>query len=269
MTIVLPERDAHWYKPDGTPCHQVPTKDGKGMRAVNLRWDRSLRLLPSVTNVISIKAKPALENYKIEQALMAAITLPRLNEEPEDKFMERVIVDMGEHSRKAAAFGTRIHKYSESLTGDLDPELEPYIADYRRWSDENVEEVLFSERTLVNEKVGYAGTADRLVRLKDGRTALKDLKTQQIKTRTLKTKGEVKNDPVFYDTWEYQLVAYGKCLPEEPDVLISVVIDSFAPGPCHVYEWPLAGRRTAWRAFLACHYLWSVSHNYFCSNYWN
>lgn len=269
MTITLPECESHWYTRQGEPRHTVPTKDGKSMRSVNLRWDRSLNLLPSSTNILSVKAKPIITDYKVKQALMAAVTLPRIEGEGEDEFMKRVVVDMEEHSKAARAFGTKIHKYTENLSAPQDPELEPYVAHYRRWQEENVKEVIWAEKVLVNEKIGYAGTADRLFLLKDGRIALSDLKTQGIKERVTKTKGTIKNDPGFYPEWEYQLVSYGGCLQDEPDAYISVVIDSLAPGPCHIYEWPLAGRRTAWRAFLACHYLWCVSHNYFCSDYWN
>lgn len=272
MTITLPERSSHWYHRNGVPCHTVPTADGKGVRSVNLRWDRHLNLLPSSTNIISVKAKPSLDKYKIEQALMAAVTLPRLDGEGEDAFMERVVVDMESHMRAAAEFGTKIHKYCEQfhLGNNIeDPGLEPYVADYKRWFAENVKEVIWVEKVLVNEKVGYAGTADTLLLLKDDRKALSDLKTQGIKSRVTKTKGTIKNEPAFYETWEYQLVSYGKCLAIEPDAYISAVIDSLAPGPCHVYEWPLAGRRTAWRAYLACHYLWCVDRSYFPSTYWN
>jgi len=277
MDIVLPERSAHWYRRDGAPCHQVPKKDKSGMRNVCLRYDRHLDLLPSSTSIISVKAKPELEAYKIKQALMAAVTLPRLEDEGEDAFMARVVVDMEAHMRDAAAFGTKIHRHCERFhkhqevpMGEKseDEELEPYVADYKRWFSENVKEVLWAEKVLVNEKVGYAGTADLLLLLNDYRKVLVDLKTQGIKSRVTKTKGVFKNDPNFYESWEWQLVSYGKCLEMEPDAYLSIIIDSTEPGPCHTYEWPLAGRRNAWRSFLACAFLWCVDKSYFPSTYW-
>lgn len=272
MDITLPEKSAHWYRRDGIPCHTVPKKDNKGMRNVCLRYDRHLDLLPSSTSIIAVKAKPEVVSYQIKQALMAAATLPRLDGEGEDDFMARVVVDMEAHMRDAAAFGIKIHKYSEIFhtgTDFIDLELEPYVADYKRWFDENVKEVLSAEQVLVNKTVGYAGTADLLVLLNDDRKAMLDLKTQGIKSRVTKTKGTVKNEPNFYDSWEYQLVSYGKCLEVEPDAYISVVIDSTEPGPCHVKEWPLSGRRNAWRAFLAMHFLFCADRNYWPSQFWS
>ncbi len=272
MTIILPDRAAHWYFRNGFTCHQVQRKDGKGLKNTGIRDARERDLLPSVTNILSIKSKPAIVDYKVKQALMAAATLPKIEGETEDAFMERVVVDMEAHQRAAAEFGTRIHKYCESIHQGIVPlneELAPYVFGYYQWFGENVKEVLWAERVLVNEKVGYAGTADLLLLLKDDRKILADIKTQGIKERITKTKGTVKNDPAFYPEWYYQLVSYGQCLEIKPDGYMSIVIDSVAPGPCHCYEWPLAGRRNAWRSFLACCWLWFETHHYFPSTFFN
>ena len=130
---------------------------------------------------------------------MAAVTLPRTEGETEDAFMERVVVDMEAHQRAAAEFGTRIHRHCEYFHSGaevIDLELEPYVVDYKRWFSENVKEVLWAERVLVNEKVGYAGTADALFLLKDDRKILADIKTQGIKERVTKTKGTVKTKSI-------------------------------------------------------------------------
>ena len=74
MVIIPREPSSHWYFPDGTPLHQVPRADGKGSRPTSLRDARKLGLFPSVTNVLSILAKPGLEAWKQEQAILAART---------------------------------------------------------------------------------------------------------------------------------------------------------------------------------------------------
>ena len=59
-------------------------------------------------------AKPGLDEWKIEQGIMAALTLPRLPDESLDSFAHRVVVDMGEQVEKAADFGShscRIRKF--------------------------------------------------------------------------------------------------------------------------------------------------------------
>jgi hypothetical protein len=98
----------HWYKRDGSPCYELPTKDG-GRRGVNLRWDRHLGLVPSVTTVLQVVAKPQLETWKVRQGILAALTLPRLENEGDDEYLARVLEDSKQQAKQAAEEGTRIH----------------------------------------------------------------------------------------------------------------------------------------------------------------
>lgn len=57
----------HWYRKDGTPCHEVPykTKSKNGqMRPTTLADARELGLVPSVTAIIKCASAPALEAWK-------------------------------------------------------------------------------------------------------------------------------------------------------------------------------------------------------------
>jgi hypothetical protein len=95
--------------PTGEPYHQIAKKDGTGTRPVTLADARKVLALPSVTNVLAVLAKPGLDAWKIEQGIMAALTLPRVADEPLDMFARRVVTDMGEQVERAADFGTSIH----------------------------------------------------------------------------------------------------------------------------------------------------------------
>lgn len=119
MALLLPvggsaprEDGGRWYTRDGSPCYAVPTKGG-GLRPVNLRWDRCLGLVPSVTTVTRIIDKPALVNWQIEQAIMAALTLPRMPDEPESVWLVRVREDSKSQAKAAAEEGSRIHDACE------------------------------------------------------------------------------------------------------------------------------------------------------------
>jgi len=129
--VIQPKADAesgHWYRRDGSPCYTVPNKSG-GERGINLRWDRHLKLVPSVTTVTLIIAKPALENWKVEQGILAALTLPRLPDEPEADYLERVKTDSKQQALNAAAEGTRIHHAIEAhFEGKpYDPKYVPHV----------------------------------------------------------------------------------------------------------------------------------------------
>src|SRR3982750_1919915 len=101
MKLIEREPASHWYLPDGTPFYEVEKKDGSGKRPATLADARKAGALPSVTNVLGVLAKPGLDAWRIEQGIVAALTLPRRADEPLDAFAHRVVGDMGEQVEKA------------------------------------------------------------------------------------------------------------------------------------------------------------------------
>lgn len=61
----------HWYTREGSPCYEQVTQKG-GLRATDLRDARKQGLVPSVTTVLGVVAKPQLEVWKVNQGIMAA-----------------------------------------------------------------------------------------------------------------------------------------------------------------------------------------------------
>lgn len=98
----------HWYTADGSPAYTIVGANGKE-RQTTLRDARKLGLLPSVTGIIRMAAAPALERWKRNQVLLAALTLPRKADEAETAWLARVENDWQEQGRAAADHGTRIH----------------------------------------------------------------------------------------------------------------------------------------------------------------
>jgi hypothetical protein len=115
MTTIIARsaESVHWYRQDGKPQYTVPAKDGSD-RPTTLRDARKLNLVPSVTTVMKIAAKPGLDVWKNEQLLLAALTLPRLKDEPEKDFIARVVADSKETAKRAAERGTRVHESIEA-----------------------------------------------------------------------------------------------------------------------------------------------------------
>ena len=71
-------------------------------------------LVPSVTTILKVAAKPGLEQWKLEQMLLAAMTLPMRPDEPEKAYIARIVADSKESGKQAAERGTRIHESIES-----------------------------------------------------------------------------------------------------------------------------------------------------------
>ena len=59
-------------------------KDGEGTRATTLADARKLGLLPSVTSIIGVLDKPALSNWKMDRAALAAVANPKQPDESEE-----------------------------------------------------------------------------------------------------------------------------------------------------------------------------------------
>lgn len=119
----------HWYSRDGAPAYEVIAKSSGLPRPTTLSDARRMGLVPSVTTVLSILSKPALEAWKVRQGILAALTLTRESEEADDAFLARVMADSQQQAKDAAAEGTRIHDAIEAhFKGEwFPPQYEPHV----------------------------------------------------------------------------------------------------------------------------------------------
>ena len=150
----------HWYDKDGNPAYQIIGTNGK-QRNTTLRDAKKLGLLPSVTTILGVAAKPGLDRWKQEQAILAALTLPRLDGEEESEWLSRVLSDSKAQGRDAADRGTYIHGVLESF---FDGILLESIPEYCR-NAENALKAAFGNRLWIPEKsgsheLGFAGKVD-------------------------------------------------------------------------------------------------------------
>ena len=120
-TIIARSSDSvHWYKQDGAPMYTVKGKNGAD-RPTTLRDARTMALVPSVTTILKVAAKPGLEQWKLEQMLLSALTLPKAPEESEKAYIARIVADSKETGKQAAEAGTRIHESIEAWFDGVRP----------------------------------------------------------------------------------------------------------------------------------------------------
>lgn len=254
MKLFLPD-SAHWYQRNGVPLHTVLSAKGEP-RPTTLRDARKLGLLPSVTNILGVIAKPELTSWLQEQAVMAALTLPRIAGETEDAFAKRVVTDSLTTRDGAADFGTAFHQGAEHIarTQELDANhpAAAWLGHYRVWFQGNAQALHWTEKVLVNHQLGYAGTADLLIEHPAYGPTLVDLKTMKFKPGT-------KASP--YKTWCYQLAAYRKALGQ-PVRCMNLIINSVEPAIPVEHVWSDDQIESGWRAFAAAHQLWVVEKGY-------
>lgn len=242
----------HWYKPDGTPFYSIIGKNGNE-RSVTLRDARQINAVPSVTTILSILSKPALETWKVKQGILAALTLSREFQESDEAFLERVMQDSKRQAIEAAEEGTRIHDAIEchfkgvSVPSQYIPHVEsvreeiarlyPHINDWR------------AEDSFAHSS-GFGGKVD----LHSPSTGIViDFKTKDGLVETW--------DRLAYDQY-IQLAAYqhGLGLPESECVNIFVSRD--ASGGCRSHVWAVDDIRKGKEMFTASLQLWQIVKGY-------
>lgn len=164
--------DAQFYLPDGKPLYEVPYKDpSNGMRKANLSDARKLGAMPGPTAVLRCLAKPELQNWITEQAVLAVLTTPRKKDpttgefETDDAFVHRVlhIEKIQDEERDIAAIlGKKIHQgCADYFMGqEVDPDIRP-------WIDPAVKELCKRGQLVCAEKIligkGYGGRTDLIL----------------------------------------------------------------------------------------------------------
>jgi hypothetical protein len=206
MAILVENKNmggGHWYKPDGTPLHQVQKADGSGMRDTTLADAKKLKLLPSVTGITDIVAKPALMNWKAGQVAAAAFASPPTGEETLEYYTERIINASHTQVAGAADLGSKVHDALEKLLTEgpdgVPESMWPYVGPVVEWKKQAKIAYDNIEKVLVSVEYGYAGRCDVLGHDADGCPIVIDYKTR-------KTKPKQVCKP--YDTQGMQLAAY-------------------------------------------------------------
>lgn len=242
------KESTHWYSPKGEPAYTIIGKNGKE-RNVNLRDARELNLVPSVTTILGVAAKPALENWKIDQALMAALTLPRDEGESLDDFMKRAKMDSKQQAIDAAAIGTSIHADVESgfANGVQTP-------------------VFLVVRSILDGMFpGYGWVAEDSFAHVDGFGGKVDLYSPAGVVVDFKTKDNIGGkDParLVYDEHGMQLSAYGHGLGLNAPERVSIFIDRQNPEIVIAHQWDLESHNKHLDMFLSLLNYWKLLKGY-------
>lgn len=148
------------------------------MKKTTLADARELNLLPSVTTILKVLNKPALNAWLVEQSVNAVLTTPRLPGEQLDAFVQRVLHServQDEEAQIARDKGTAIHDAIEAcLNGrPFDAAWKPYVEAVLPVVA-GLGSIVWTEKILVGD--GYAGRADILLETERNITLL-DFKT--------------------------------------------------------------------------------------------
>jgi ATP-dependent exoDNAse (exonuclease V) beta subunit len=261
---------AHWYTPTAEPFYDILAANG-GRRSVTVRDARSLGLVPSVTTVLSILAKPQIEAWKQENAVKSALNMTRSAEETMEDFIDRIALESTMISQRAMNKGTIIHSYIEQkIKRENDIKVNEDIREvcfgideYLSRNDFNgciecarvktvelpnmdfdtpiIADEILDRKPVVKDfsELSYGGKIDFFGKLNRENYVI-DFKTQS----TNKDK-QVRG----YEEWCYQLAAY-RFMLKENFKCANVVISTTEPNRIEFIEWPEADLASGLKIFL-------------------
>ena len=219
---------------------------------------RAFGYVPTVTTVDSVLAAPFLELWKRKGAIDIALNLSEEEKEGDRKEVIQKVIDQGrEISIEAADRGTEIHNGAEAiLNGQIWNQSDEQLQAVDEYIKANILKTHYTERTLMNRQVGYAGTCDLKCDHQEFGTCLLDWKSQNCKkSKTGKPR------MTFYNTWLLQLAAYreieGRDLP-----VVSVIIDKNSK-TTKEKRWDDEAVDKAYESFKCLHHLWCWQNNYY------
>jgi hypothetical protein len=253
LSIGRASEGGHWYGRDGSCVYEMRGANGK-MRPVTLRDARKLGLVPGFSSIAAMEAKPQLERWKVEQALMAALTLPRKEGETDSDFMTRAREDSWEQARKAAERGTWIHAAIQGyFEGKPVPVQDlPFVLPVRDWLYGNFgTEYWVAERSFAHP-LGYGGKIDLSNAVY---RATIDLKCKDFSA-------DKTEDDLAWPEMCMQLTSYSHGISVADATKINIFVSTSVPGLIRTKVWTLDEERTAWEAFKCLLRLWQLRKNY-------
>lgn len=251
------DSSGHWYSKSGEPRYRIVGKNGKE-RNTTLRDARELDLVPSVSTILQLEAKPQLTNWLVTQGMLACLTLPRQADEDDQTFMSRALKDSRQQASNAATRGTYLHGLLEDsvrhgrLPAKATADDETYVQPVLKWLKNHFDGYTWSVERSFACNLGYGGKLDLTGVHPTLPSVVIDYKCKDF------------NDPdkkLHYDEHVTQLAAYAYGLGYVSPRCVNLFISSTVPGLIVPVEWATDDIARGYKAFLALLSLWKCRKN--------
>lgn len=244
---------SHWYDTLGRPNYTVKSATGTE-RPTTLRDARKHGWLPSVTGILGVVDKPALNDWKCKQAVIAAMCHERGEWESGDDYIRRVLAAARQVAADMADEGGRIHDAIESsFKGEeYDSKYIPHVNAVRSEMHKLFPDVhdWVSEKSFGHE-LGFAGRVDLF---SPSTGIVVDFKTKD---------GDFTDGKKLAYDQSHQLAAYriGLDLPAG-NVGCNIFVSRDVPGSVASHIWTSQEMSDSEDVFLICLSLWKALKKY-------
>jgi len=260
---------AHFYDRYGNPKYTLPTLDGKKVRDTNVKDARKLGLVPSVTDILKVSAKDALNEWIIGQILTAVLNsnynVPKNGNSIQIKQWKSMIrQEAARFGKEAAEKGNIIHDNLENaflgLSANMPVSQDEITKPVIDFITDKFGTGFIAEASFANS-LGFGGKID-LHHPK--RKIIIDFKTKQDKSF---------EKDLGYDDHVMQLAAYAYGLNfnkahNELETLFqdgqyyNLFISNETPGKFKLIAWSLEEINRGWDMFYHLLCYWQLCKNY-------
>ncbi len=253
----LASESSHWYDKQGNPVYEVPYADpSKGIRPTTLSDARKLNLLPSVTKICNVAAKPGLEIWKATQILEASLTLPIQQGESVDDYALRVVADSKAQSQKAMDKGKECHAAIEDyIRGKTNVFWIKHCIKVQETLKQYGIDIFSGKPEHSFACNGYGGKIDWHTN-----EIVIDFKTKDKLTEIVK--GKVKDKKLAWPENVEQLAAYGNGIAKLAMPRLINVYIGIEDMEIRIHEWSQQDALNGWQVFQALLLVWQIRNNY-------
>lgn len=136
----------------------------------------------SVTNVLGVISAPAIINSAAKRAAECAVGEENIwralqQEEGDVAAIDYIKGAARRYMMSRGELGTAVHHACEHPERECSDEVRPFLAAFLRWIERDQPEIIAQEVTVFNPERKYAGTADLVVKMPNGKVYIADVKS--------------------------------------------------------------------------------------------
>lgn len=246
----------HAYTRTGEPAYYVQAKAGH-QRATTIADCRKHGYLPSVSEVIRLKASPALESWKVANCARASLKHRPEDYIDEEAYIAAVVAESREVGRIAADRGTEVHDALETAIngGECPPQWSRLVDRTMNAMSAELGPLDWVPEVSFGHPLGYGGRVDISCA-----AAVADFKTKD------KLEGR---RTLAYDDHVIQLAAYGMGLgiwhpsmPEGDWPVFANIFIGVEDEAVKIHRWKPDEVLRGWRVFEGLLSVWKLINKY-------
>jgi hypothetical protein len=248
----------YWYTRSGSPLGALPDANGQ-KRPITTADARRLKLLPSVSNVLSVLSCNPMLHAVMDQTVASALALRLKPAEPRQSVTERLSRRLHSGLAARARFEKAFRSGAQRLAHnryDL-PSGGPasdWLLFFRDWLTANCEELYSFAPQQINTTWGYVAAGDLFLRHRNYGHTVWHIRPQYI----------YDGEPARISlAWLYEAAAYGYAgLGGVGLGMADLIINTRMPGPPREQYWHLEELREGWDVFQQAMLIWRSQQGY-------